>query len=70
MSCYCKSYVSPPRGAIGWSAVCDLVFPDHTHLLFEVPQVKKDTLNPLLCTIARKSVSETQNTGQDRNCRP
>ena len=26
--------LSLPRGAVGWSAVCNCVFPDHTHLLF------------------------------------
>ena len=26
--------VALPRGAMGFSAVCDLVYPDHTHLLF------------------------------------
>ena len=26
--------VALPRGAMGLSAVCDVVFPDHTHLLF------------------------------------
>ena len=25
-----------PRGAMGLSAVCDVVFPDHTYLLFFV----------------------------------
>ena len=23
--------VALPHGAMGWSAVCDVVFPDHTH---------------------------------------
>ena len=34
MSCYCKFSVTLLHGAVGWSAVCDCVFPDHTHLLF------------------------------------
>ena len=25
-----------PRGATGLSVVCDVVFPDHTHLLFSI----------------------------------
>ena len=29
--------VSLPHGAMGLSAVCDLVFPDHFHLLFLKP---------------------------------
>ena len=32
---YCYS-VALPHSAVGWSAVCDKVFPDHTHLLFYV----------------------------------
>ena len=27
-------YVAIPRGAVNSSAVCDVVFPDHTHLRF------------------------------------
>ena len=23
MSCYCKCFVALPRGAVGWSAICD-----------------------------------------------
>ena len=23
MSCYCKWYVAPPHGGVGWSAICD-----------------------------------------------
>ena len=34
MSWYCKCYVALPQGVVGWSAVCDGVFPDHSHLLF------------------------------------
>ena len=30
-----------PRGAMGLSAVCDLVLPDHTHLLFLKPSRQK-----------------------------
>ena len=26
MSCYCKSSVTLPRGAVGWSAVCDYFY--------------------------------------------
>ena len=29
---YCKCSVALSHGAMGWSAVCDSVFPDHTHL--------------------------------------
>ena len=32
MYCYYKCYVALPRGAVGWSAVCDCGIPDHTHL--------------------------------------
>ena len=28
MFCYCKCSVALPHGAMGWSAVCDVVFPD------------------------------------------
>ena len=35
MYCNYKCSVALPHGAVGWSAVCDLVFPDHTHLLFK-----------------------------------
>ena len=31
---YYKCSVALPHGAVGWSAVCDGVFPDHTYLLF------------------------------------
>ena len=38
MYCYCKSSVTLPHGAVGWSAVCDCGISssscDHTHLLF------------------------------------
>ena len=34
MYCYHKCSVAVLRGAVGWSAVCNLCFPDHTHLLF------------------------------------
>ena len=27
--------VALPHGAVGWSAVCDVVFFDHTYLLFQ-----------------------------------
>ena len=37
MSRYCKCFVALPHGAVGWSAVCDLVFPGHTHLHFVHP---------------------------------
>ena len=30
----CYSYVALPHGAVGWSAACDCVIPDHTQLLF------------------------------------
>ena len=32
-SCDCWCFLTLPRGAVGWSAVCDCgtVFPDHTH---------------------------------------
>ena len=35
MYCYNKCSVALPHGALGWSAVCDCVFPDHTHLVFD-----------------------------------
>ena len=35
MLCYYKCSVALPHGAMAWSAVCDCVFPDHTHLLFK-----------------------------------
>ena len=35
MSCYHKCTVALPHGAMGWSAVCDVVFPDHTHFFIE-----------------------------------
>ena len=31
MCCNCS--VALPHGVVGWSAVCDCVFPAHTHLL-------------------------------------
>ena len=34
MSCYCICSVTLPHGAVGWSAVVIVFFPDHTHLLF------------------------------------
>ena len=34
MSYYCKCSVTLPHGAVGWSALGECVFPDHTHLLF------------------------------------
>ena len=37
MYCYYKCSVTLPHGTVGWSAVCDCVFPDHTHLLLEIP---------------------------------
>ena len=30
----CEMSLTLPRGAMGLSAVCDCVFPDHTDLLF------------------------------------
>ena len=33
MYCYYKCSVTLPHGAVEWSAVCDVVFPDHTHFL-------------------------------------
>ena len=36
MHYYCKCFVALPHGDVGWSAVCVIVvFPDHTHLLFD-----------------------------------
>ena len=35
MYCYYKCSVALPHGDVGWSAVCDVVFPYHTHLLFQ-----------------------------------
>ena len=37
MSCYSKYSVTLPHGDVGWIAACVIVvFPDHTHLLFEM----------------------------------
>ena len=36
MYCDCKCSVALPHGAVGWSALCDVVFSDHTHLLFVI----------------------------------
>ena len=38
MFCDCYHAVPLPRGAVvwSWSAVCDSVMPDHTHLLFSL----------------------------------
>ena len=36
MYCYCKCSVALPHGAVGWSALCEIVvIPDLTHLLFD-----------------------------------
>ena len=35
---FCKCFVALPRGAMGWSALCDVVFPDHTHFFQCVPK--------------------------------
>ena len=40
MYCYYKYSVALPHGAVSWSAVCDVVFPDHTHLLFAIILLK------------------------------
>ena len=32
-NCWCS--VALPCGTVGWSAVCVVVFPDHTHFLLE-----------------------------------
>ena len=37
--------VSLPFGAVGWSTVCVLVIPDHTHLLFEMEHTCSDVSN-------------------------
>ena len=34
LPCGCKCYGCLSHGAMGWFAVCDLVFSGHTHLLF------------------------------------
>ena len=34
VSCDCYCSVALSHGALSWYAVCDCVFPDHTHLLF------------------------------------
>ena len=31
-----------PRGAVGWSAVCDCGIPDHTHLLSDLRLIPKN----------------------------
>ena len=33
VSCYCKYYVALTHGAVSFSAIASVVFPDHTHLL-------------------------------------
>ena len=35
MYCYYTGSMALPHGAMGWSAVCDCVFSDHTHLLLD-----------------------------------
>ena len=32
ISCYCKCPVAHTHGAVGWSAVVIVLFPDHTHI--------------------------------------
>ena len=34
MYCDCKCSVALSRGVVGWSALCDMVLPDNTHLPF------------------------------------
>ena len=36
MSCYCNCSVALPHGAMGWTAVCIVVFSDHYHLLYDL----------------------------------
>ena len=44
MYCFYKYSVALPHGYVGWSAVCDLVFPDHSHFLIKtLMQNKKVT---------------------------
>ena len=37
--------VALPRGAMGLSAVCDVVFPDHTHYFYAHLMRKSETLS-------------------------
>ena len=37
MSFHCSCAVALPHGDVGWSAVCDCLFPDHTHINFAQP---------------------------------
>ena len=42
MSCGCYCSLPIPRGAVGWSAVCDcgtVAFPGHTHILFGICEI-------------------------------
>ena len=46
-----------PRGAVGWSAVCEIVlFPDHTHLLLETMTIKLILLHYLVPNVHRSIV--------------
>ena len=40
MYCYFKCSVVLPHGAVGWSECVIVVFPDLTHLLFDILTVK------------------------------
>ena len=44
MPCDCKCYMAFPHSAVGWSAVCDRVLPDRTHLLLYIKANSK-TIN-------------------------
>ena len=56
-------YLFPVVPWLGLQCV-NVVFPVHTHFFLRFHKYRKVTLNPLLCNIARKSVSETQNNGK------
>ena len=60
MYCYCKCSVPLPYGAMGWSAVCDVVFPDHTHFFHMAMSLLCSSLSPnkisdLFCSILSMS---------------
>ena len=57
--CYYKCSVALPHGAVGWSAVVIVVFPDHTHLLFRASAMNElsfDNFCFTMCKTTFKSV--------------
>ena len=43
MSCYCICSVALPHGAVGWSAMCHVVFADRTDFLVRMYFESQDT---------------------------